>query len=73
MSIATSEIKMGRPKRHRPAKTIRIDADLISRSEMLAKDQGEMTIGEYVSSLLRPLVDREWAKLLRKKAGEGEK
>jgi len=74
MATATSEIKMGRPKRDRVAKTVRIDADLIGWAEMLAKDQGDTTIGEYLSAILRPILDQRWRKLIHKKAGGfGEK
>ncbi len=72
MATGTSGIKMGRPKRERPAKTVRIDADLVTKAEMIARDMGHVTIGQYISTMLRPAIEREWSKLVRKKASQDD-
>ena len=63
--------QVGRKKRSIPARVVKLDADLVGRGEMLARDQGIPT-ADYLSKLLRPIIDREWSKLVRK-ASEGGK
>ena len=44
----------------------------MGKAEMLARRQGGAT-GDYLSALLRPILEREWAKLVRKADQENEK
>jgi hypothetical protein len=62
---------MGRKKRERPAKTVRLDADLITKCKSLADDQGT-DVSNYLSALIRPVIEREWVKFQRRMMG-GEK
>lgn len=62
---------VGRKKRDKPAKTARLDADLVTKVKSLASDQG-LDSTRYLSDLVRPLIDREWAKFQRR-IMEGEK
>jgi hypothetical protein len=39
---------------------------------MLARGQGDAA-GDYLSALLRPILEREWAKLVRRADQENEK
>jgi hypothetical protein len=65
MSTGLKESRgVGRKKRERPARTVRLDADLIAMAELLARKQGATT-GEYLSTVVRPIIERLYAKLVR--------
>ena len=49
MSVGVEERNMGRKKRERPAKTVRLDADLITKCKSLADDEGT-DVSNYLSS-----------------------
>jgi len=74
MSMATEGAdRVGRKKRPIPTRTVKLDGDLVGTAEMLAKRQGTTT-AEYLSRILRPILDREWAKMVQKASEErGEK
>lgn len=55
---------MGRKPRETPSRIVRIDADLVSQCEWLARDKG-LSIGRYLSDVVRPVVSREWSALIR--------
>lgn len=55
---------MGRKPRELPSRIVRIDADLVSQCELLARNDG-LSIGRYLSDLIRPIVSQEWAKLIQ--------
>jgi hypothetical protein len=56
---------VGRKKRERPAKTTRLDADLVTKAKAMADDAG-LDAAKYLSDLIRPVVDREWIKFQRR-------
>ncbi len=56
---------MGRKKRERPAKTVRLDADLITKAKTLADDQGT-DVANYLSGLIRPVIEREWVRFQKR-------
>jgi hypothetical protein len=58
-------IKVGRKKRERPARTVRMDADLISMADLLARKKG-VPVGIYLSGLFRSGIEREYARLVEK-------
>ena len=52
----------GRPKKPGgEGAVIRIDADLVTKAKYLAAQQG-IPASEYLSSLIRPILDREFRK-----------
>jgi hypothetical protein len=57
--------KVGRKKRERPARTVRMDADLISMADLLARKKG-VPVGVYLSGLFRSAIEREYARLVEK-------
>ena len=63
---------LGRKKRHVPAKTARLDADLVTKAKSLADDAG-LDAARYLSDLIRPLVEREWVKFQRRMMEGGER
>jgi len=64
--------KVGRKKRERPAKTARLDADLVTKAKAMADDAG-MDAAKFLSELIRPVVEREWIKFNRRMMEGGEK
>jgi len=69
-SVVTEADKVGRKKRNVPARVVKLDADLVGTAEMLAKRQG-LTTADYLSRLLRPILDKQWAAMVRKASEEG--
>lgn len=65
-------VKLGRKKRERPAKTARLDADLVTKSKAMADDAG-VDAARFLSDLIRPLIEREWVKFQRRIMEGGEK
>ena len=65
-------VKVGRKKRDRPAKTARLDADLVTKAKAMADDAG-MDAAKFLSELIRPVVEREWIKFNRRMMEGGEK
>jgi hypothetical protein len=63
--------KVGRKKRERPAKTARLDADLVTKCKAMADDAG-VDAAKWMSELIRPVVEREWVKFQRRIMGGGE-
>jgi len=72
METMTERPKVGRKKRPIPARVVKLDADIVGSAEMLAKRSG-LTVADYLSRILRPIVDREWNKMVRKASEEVEK
>jgi hypothetical protein len=72
MSVAESP-PMARPK-GRPKKPggvgtqVRIDSDLVTKAKYLAAQEG-MALSEFLSGVLRPVLDREFQKAGRKLLG----
>jgi len=63
--------RVGRKKRHVPARVVKLDGDLVTRAKTLAGDVG-MDTAQYLSGLLRPIIDREWSKLVKRASDAGE-
>ena len=61
--------RVGRKKRPIPARVVKLDADIVGTAEMLAKRSG-ITVADYLSRILRPIMDREWNKMVRKASEE---
>lgn len=56
----------GRPKTsERDDVTVRLDRGLISKAKVLAADES-LSLAEYLSDMLRPSIDRAYAKLVKK-------
>ncbi len=73
MSVGLTEnAKVGRKKRERPAKTARLDADLVTKAKAMADDAG-VDAAKFLSELIRPVIEREWIKFQRRIMGGGEK
>ena len=51
---------------------VKLEVDLITRAKLIAADQGKPLAG-YLSDSLRPVIDRDWAKMIRKSEEGGEK
>lgn len=69
---ANTEVKKrGRPRSvERRDGTARVDADVLKKAGLVARDRG-ISIAEYLTESLRPLVDREFDKVVAKLAGKG--
>jgi hypothetical protein len=71
MSIgAEVSATVGRKKRSIPVRTLKAEEDLVIKARVLAQDQG-LDIATYVSRILRPVITREWAKMIQRTAKEG--
>lgn len=68
---ATSEATMPRKKSDTGPKLAgtKIDRDLAHKAKMIATDRG-IPAATYLSAILRPTVERDWAKLVRKTSSE---
>jgi hypothetical protein len=60
--------KVGRKKRNVPARTCRLDADLITKCKAMADDAG-VDAARWMSDLIRPVVERAWTRHQRKFIG----
>lgn len=49
--------------------TVRFDRALVSRLKMIATDKN-VSLAEYISEIIRPTVERDWGKLIKKTEGE---
>jgi hypothetical protein len=82
MTVGTPEVptvakrKVGRPKSESPrgaGRQIRLDPDLVAKARMVATRKG-LDVGPWLSTLLEPIVNREYVALLRELAElEGRK
>jgi hypothetical protein len=65
MSLKKTELKLG---------AVKLEVTLITRAKLIAAGQGKPLAG-YLSESLRPIIDRDWAKMLRTadKGGDGVK
>jgi hypothetical protein len=64
--------RVGRKKRERPAKTARLDADLVTKCKSMADDAG-VDAARWMSDLIRPVVDKAWLQFQRRIMGGGDK
>lgn len=62
-----SGVAMGRKKSGQEPKlsVAKIDRDIITKARMISADRG-VAAANYLSDILRPTVDRDWAKMVRK-------
>lgn len=51
--------------RKRKDKAIKIDEDLAMKAKIIANGRG-LSIAEYVSSLIRPIIAKDWPKALKR-------
>ncbi len=54
--------KDDKPKRN--DKTVKIDRDLATRAGLIADTKG-ISMAEYLSEVLRPIIDRDWPKAVK--------
>ena len=75
----TSTLEMLMPRKKSPTGpklgAVKIDRDIIARAKLISADRGEPLAG-YLSGILRAVVERDWAKMVRKagtqlESGEG--
>jgi hypothetical protein len=63
--------RMGRPKSSdRRDVSIRFDKVLAGRARLIAQGRG-ISMAEYLSEAARPIIDRDYAKLMRELEGGG--
>lgn len=62
MAKKKTELKLG---------VVKIEVDIITRARLIAAEQGKPLAG-YLSDSLRSVVDRDWARMVRKAGQEGE-
>jgi hypothetical protein len=55
----------GRPKTERDDVTVKLDRSIVSRAKIIAAARG-LTLAEYLSDLTRGLVDRDFAKEMKR-------
>ncbi len=48
---------------------VKIERDIISKARLIAADHGKPLAG-YLSDALRPVVERDWSKMVKKADGE---
>lgn len=73
MSAASAVMakKMGRPKTSiRNDVSIKFDKVLAGKARLIAQGRG-IPMAEYLSEAVRPIIDRDYAKLMRELEGEG--
>lgn len=58
--------KRGRPRKI-PTKLVRISQDVVDRARIVAK-LGQFGLGDYMTQRLRPLVDRDFDRVLEESA-----
>jgi len=63
--------RVGRKKRLQPAKTARLDADLVTKCKSMADDAG-VDAARWMSDLIRPTVEAAWLKYQRRIMGGGK-
>lgn len=59
----------GRPRSKRDDVAVKIDRTLVSMAKFVANRRG-VTLAEFVTDMLRPGVEREWGKEVKKIEGE---
>lgn len=62
--------KKAGPKADLKLGAVKIEVDIITRAKMIAADQGK-PLATYLSDSLRTVVERDWAKMIRKAGSEG--
>lgn len=72
---APAVARKGRPKSsERDDVTVKLDRTIVSRAKLIAADEG-VSLAEYLSTALGPVVERAYGKLVRKfddKASKGD-
>lgn len=68
-AVIMAKKKVGGERKTLP---VRIDAQLVRRSQNIARDRGT-PLSDYVTDILRSAVERDWSKILRRLASEEEK
>jgi len=48
-----------------PTKAVKIDRALASKAQMIATDRG-VNLADYISDTLRAVVEKDWAKMVRR-------
>lgn len=63
--------KARRGDKETPTVAVKIDRAIASKARMIATDRG-LNLAEYVSEALRGVVEKDWAKMVRRVGGEEE-
>jgi hypothetical protein len=66
--LAVAMPRSNKPKRN--DKAVKIDRDLAVKAKVIADQLGFSSAAEYLSGLLRPLIERDWPKALKKLSAE---
>ena len=72
MTVPTKVESMAKKKREGvepPTVAVKIDRALAGKAKMIATDKG-VDLADYLSGALRGIVERDWAKMVRKVGGE---
>jgi hypothetical protein len=64
--------RKGRPKSERDEVTVKMDRSLAAKAKILASHRG-MTVGELVTELFGPALDRAYLQMVRELEKRGEK
>jgi hypothetical protein len=54
-----------------PTKAVKLDRALAAKAQMIATDRG-IPLADYISECLRGVVERDWAKMIRRVGGDAE-
>ena len=69
VSATMAKKRMGRPKSSdRQDVSIKFDKVLAGRARLISQGRG-VSMAEYLSEAVRPIIDRDYAKLMRKLEG----
>lgn len=60
--------RMGRPKSDRQDVSIKFDKTLAGKARLIAQGRG-ITMTAYLSEMTRPIIDRDYARLMRELEG----
>jgi hypothetical protein len=60
--------RMGRPPSERNDINVKFDRTLASRAKVIAQGHG-ISLAEYLSAAARPVIDRDYARLMRELEG----
>jgi hypothetical protein len=68
MGATMAKKRIGRPKSGRHDVSIKFDKVLAGRARLITQGRG-ITLAEYLSEITRPIIDRDYAKLMRELEG----
>jgi hypothetical protein len=69
--MTTAEMTMAKKKpggSEPPTKAVKVDRALAAKAQMIATDRG-VSLADYISDALRGMVEKDWAKMVRRAGG----